>query len=330
MSSDGVKQAATTNEYGGWIYESTDSGATWTPSISYPAGWFDIAMSSDGVKQAAVVTGGQIYVSTDSGATWTPVESSRSWRSIAMSSNGVKQAAVVNGGQIYESTNSGSTWTPVESSRNWRSIAMSSNGVKQTAVAYNGQIYESTNSGSTWTPVESSRSWTSIAISSDGVKQAAAAYNGQIYENYEEIPTTTTPAPTTTTTTPAPVVRLSYFNVASAPNNTSVTSTIDSSALITRIQSVYPGDTYFDTTSEMGPVYVYYTHFAGRQQKRLVHDLINHQAPVQWSSYAQDGTWEKTKIKAFDKDGAFVYLNRPDIGTGEDLTHSDGTIYLNT
>lgn len=142
--------------------------------------------------------------------------------------------------------------------------------------------------------------------------------------------TTTTLAPTTTTTTLAPITSLSSFNVPSAGDNTSVTSSVNPSALVSLIQSVYPGDTYFDSTSEVGPVYVYYTHSAGRQQKRLVHDPVNHQASVQWSSYAQDGTWQKTKIKAFDKDGAFVYLDRSSIGTGEDLTHSDGTIYLNT
>lgn len=123
---------------------------------------------------------------------------------------------------------------------------------------------------------------------------------------------------------------LSYFSTSPVADNTSVTSTINHTELIAAIQTAFPGDIYFDTTSELGPVYVYYMHSAGRQQKRVVHDSENHQAQVQWGVYAQDGTWEKIKIKAFDKDGAVVILNRSNIGASEDLTHSGGQIYLNT
>lgn len=122
---------------------------------------------------------------------------------------------------------------------------------------------------------------------------------------------------------------LSYFSTSPVADNTSATSIINPTALISAIQTAHPGDIYFDTTSELGPVYVYYTHTSGRQQKKVIHDLTR-QAQVQWSNYAQDGTWEKTKIKAFDRDGASIILERSDIGASEDLTHSGGLIYLNT
>jgi len=123
---------------------------------------------------------------------------------------------------------------------------------------------------------------------------------------------------------------LNTFNMASAGDGTTVTSTIDSSALITAIQTAYAGDPYFDSTAELGLVYVYYIHEAGRQEKKIVHDAVLHQGTTSWSAYAQDGTWQKSKIKAFDRDGATVTLSRADIGTAEDLTHSAGTINLNT
>ena len=59
-------------EYGGYLYTSTDSGATWTPRMTDAyRSWFAIASSSDGAKLVAFVYGGYIYTSTDSGATWT-------------------------------------------------------------------------------------------------------------------------------------------------------------------------------------------------------------------------------------------------------------------
>ena len=155
--------------------------------------WEDIAMSSDGTIQTAVVWGGRIYASADSGVTWTPRDSSRYWKSIAMSGDGTIQTALVGGiykgggsdydksGQIYTSTDSGATWTPRDSSRKWQSVAMSNDGTKQTAVAWGGQIYTSTDSGATWTPRDSERNWQGVAMSSNGTIQTAVAYGGQIY-----------------------------------------------------------------------------------------------------------------------------------------------------
>ena len=122
---------------------------------------------------------------------------------------------------------------------------------------------------------------------------------------------------------------ISYYSVASVLDGTYATSTIDTSNLVSAIQTASPGDTYFDTTGEIGPVYVYYLHEDGRQKKKLVHNTTSHQVPVSWSPYARDGTWSKSSIKAFDKDGAVIILNRSNIGSGEDLYHRDGTTFLN-
>ena len=122
---------------------------------------------------------------------------------------------------------------------------------------------------------------------------------------------------------------LNTFNTGSVTTDVDATSTIDSSALVTAIQNK-GADTYFDTTSELGKVYVYYTHEDGRQEKKLIHEGSPLTATVSWSQYARDGTWEKSQVKAFDHDGATTFLYRADIGTSEDLTHSDGTTTLNT
>ena len=187
-SSDGTKLAAVV--LGGYIYTSTNSGASWTTNTnsSGSRNWYSITSSSDGTKLAAVDYDGLIYTSTDSGASWTARQTdyTRSWRSITSSSDGTKLAAVVLGGYIYTSTNSGETWTQqtASGSRNWYSITSSSDGTKLAAVDYGGLIYTSSDSGASWTTntnSSGSRNWQSITSSSDGTKLAAVVYGGYIY-----------------------------------------------------------------------------------------------------------------------------------------------------
>jgi hypothetical protein len=185
-SSDGIKLAAVV--YGGYIYTSTDSGASWTERTA-PGyrNWNSITSSSDGTKLAATPNGGYIYTSTDSGANWTErtVAGSRSWRCITSSSDGTKLAATTWGGNIYTSTDSGVSWTArtASGSRNWTSIVSSSDGTKLAAAVDNGYIYTSTDSGASWTErtASGSRGWYGMSSSSDGTKLAAAALPGYIY-----------------------------------------------------------------------------------------------------------------------------------------------------
>jgi hypothetical protein len=188
-SSDGTKLAAVV--WNGYIYTSTDSGATWAARIA-PGyrNWRSITSSSDGTKLAAGVSGGYIYTSTDSGATWTTNSNSsgsRFWYAITSSSDGTKLAAVIYGGYIYTSTDSGATWTTNSNSsgsRDWYSITSSSDGTNLAAVIYGGYIYTSTDSGATWTTNSNSsgsRNWYSITSSSDGTKLAAVVPGGYIF-----------------------------------------------------------------------------------------------------------------------------------------------------
>ncbi len=172
----------------GYIYTSTDAGATWTQQTS--AGnrdWYSIASSSDGTKLAAVASNNYIHTSTDAGATWTQQTSAGNhvWLSIASSSDGTKLAAVALNNYIHTSIDAGATWTQQTSAGNhvWRSIASSSDGTKLAAVTSNDYIYTSTDTGATWTQQTSAgnRDWHSIASSSDGTKLAAVVWNGHIY-----------------------------------------------------------------------------------------------------------------------------------------------------
>ena len=107
-SADGSKLVAAT-EFGGPLYVSADSGATWNDNGS-PVGpsWTSVATSSDGVilvacaSQDDVGNGGNIYISTNSGTVWVPAGApTRAWRGVASSADGTKLVAVDSGGGIY-------------------------------------------------------------------------------------------------------------------------------------------------------------------------------------------------------------------------------------
>ena len=73
-SSDGSKLAAVVSY--GYIYTSSDSGATWIERSSYGyLNWQSITSSADGSKLAAIVSYGYIYTSSDSGVSWEEISS---------------------------------------------------------------------------------------------------------------------------------------------------------------------------------------------------------------------------------------------------------------
>ena len=87
----------------GMISTSSDSGKTWSSSVSNRQ-WHAVASSADGLKLVAAdygprdirhggtieSSGGRIYTSTNSGATWTPQYTNRFWMSIASSADGTR------------------------------------------------------------------------------------------------------------------------------------------------------------------------------------------------------------------------------------------------
>lgn len=122
---------------------------------------------------------------------------------------------------------------------------------------------------------------------------------------------------------------LSYFNVPQIGDGSSVISTINVSDLMGVVQGISP-DAYFDSTDKFSKIMVYYSHSNGRQGKRILHEgSVLKQAIVRWSPYAQDGTWYKSKIIAYNHEGSSVLLSREYIDTtNADLYHMNGTMNL--
>ena len=182
-SADGTKLVA--EAYGGEIYTSADSGATWSQvSTLSSSSWTIIASSADGTKLVAAVKFGGIYTSTDSGATWTQTSApTEEWLSCVSSSDGTKLGAwacpngLVPGFGFFTSTDSGVTWTQTSADYFdcFLSVASSSNLTKLVAASQFGPVYISTDSGATWTQTSVPNTCVfAVASSADGTKLAAA------------------------------------------------------------------------------------------------------------------------------------------------------------
>jgi len=188
-SADGAKLAA--SDQSGYVYTSSDSGATWTEQAGSGLMYRNsIASSADGTNLVTANLYGSIYTSSDSGASWTerPGAGSRYWNSVASSADGTKLVAgVTYGGYIYTSSDSGQTWTERTSVGLgfWASIASSADGTKIMAAGggWGSSLYASTDSGTTWTERVPDDRWSfiSVASSADGTKLIAAQDEGSLY-----------------------------------------------------------------------------------------------------------------------------------------------------
>lgn len=152
-SSDGTKLAACV--YGGYIYTSDDSGATWTEQTgSGSRNWVGCVCSLDGIKIIAIVESGYIYTSDDSGATWTERTGagSRNWRYLSSSSNCDYIYAVPTVGNVYLSTDFGATWGTISEvgSHYWGGSFVSNDNQYIIFCEDTGKLHIGTNFGSNW------------------------------------------------------------------------------------------------------------------------------------------------------------------------------------
>jgi len=128
--SDGMKLVAAF--YGGGIYISTNSGATWTQTGAPKHELVSCASSADG-KKAGSGGFGRRHLHLDQFRTsWTsnrvPVTS---WRGVSSSADGSRSVAVATNGLIVTSTNWGAAWLSNNvPSNHWWSVASSADGTK--------------------------------------------------------------------------------------------------------------------------------------------------------------------------------------------------------
>jgi hypothetical protein len=139
-SADGTKLvAAYSSTFGGIIYGSTNSGATWEKINTNAETWQVVASSANGNELVAGCAN-KIFTTTNFGTTWTSSNVANGY--IASSADGTKLATVIGDGRIYTSTNSGIAWISNKvAGVSWLRVACSADGNILIATAQNGGIW---------------------------------------------------------------------------------------------------------------------------------------------------------------------------------------------
>ena len=180
LSWDGIGQS---------IYQSIDSGSTWTLAQTTPDHTAlnqlnDIAISDDG-NTVVVAAANGILKSIDGGTNFTLVPNSPAVTTIDMSSDGSKLVGAHYYTTIKKSIDGGDTWLDLATSgTNWNQIAISDNGQTIMGVAKGnaagvmssrdgGQTFTSANIGSTFAGNQA----TFAAMSDDGLVLIASSYS---------------------------------------------------------------------------------------------------------------------------------------------------------
>jgi hypothetical protein len=206
ISSSGQYQIATDGTY---LYTSINTGTDWantsgntdtSGNLLPTANWKSVAISSDGMYQAASLYPGGVYYSADYGSSWTKTnfDTSGYWRSVAIAPEATPSTAVhitactdnvgSFGGWLYISSNAGTNVTKKTldgiSSSPWRGVTMSSDGKYQVACIKAGITWYSINYGSGFDKgnvISSVAEWGIPSISSDGTYVTNTSYGGDIY-----------------------------------------------------------------------------------------------------------------------------------------------------
>lgn len=187
VSDDGTKMA-TIDGHNGYLYTSSDSGATWVKRDSLgTAKRYGLATSGDGKHMVTAEYLGDVYVSNDYGATWQQKVGSGpgGWYYFSSSADGQKLAASDRNASLWISHDAGETWTQVLTSElNFYAISSSSDGNKLVAGQWNtstgGYLWTSTDAGLTWNKNTElgAAGWRGGVVSPDGTKLLAGQFGG--------------------------------------------------------------------------------------------------------------------------------------------------------
>lgn len=178
-SADGTKLVGA--NWGGKIFTSNDSGATWVDRGNQDA-WWHLSSSSSGQLITGVTEKIGFKLSRDYGVTWSsPLPAPNgTYIQSAITPDGRK--ILVSDQQILRySDDGGVTWTARTLEKKWSAVAMSDDGSHLYATEMKdvgdttGRIYTSTDYGLTWRASSISNSWWGIKSTADGKTVVAFA-----------------------------------------------------------------------------------------------------------------------------------------------------------
>lgn len=196
MSSTGQYQMAGCKDTNGRLYNSDDSGASWTerkPAGDIDQEWYWCGMSSDGQYQYAVVKGGRCWASSDYGVTWaeiypTGTAENKNWRCGSVDSTGRYLTIGAGSGRLYTSDNYGAagSWTerqPAGAVDKWWFACASDATGRYRQAAGSSICYISDDYGETWVSVSTAYNVYGCAMSSDGKVRILVDYGGRVYRS---------------------------------------------------------------------------------------------------------------------------------------------------
>ena len=193
----------TANTATGYIYSSTDYGASWSTTGAKTSFYTGVATNEDGSMVAACSyssTIGNIITSKDFGKTWQiTIAPISKWNGIASDLSGSKLIAVVQSGYVYLSTDGGISW-------NLPSIGTSDGdqpgSFKRVVSNQFGSLYVASTqtTGGNWVSTDAGNLWkddvditdiviTGQALSCSGLNVAIAANNYYIQTGVYQYPT---------------------------------------------------------------------------------------------------------------------------------------------
>ena len=179
----------------GWVYTSTDGGATWM--VRYPIAtsqyWRAAASDADGSNLIVAAWAGRLYTSSNGGVSWVERQpagaTDERWQTVASDADGSNLIAGTSAGRLWVSSNGGSTWAETRPAGNvpgdWRGASADSDGSVLLVGNYGGRLYITTNGGTIWTELTpagaADRNWQGSACDDDGSNLIVGVEGGRLY-----------------------------------------------------------------------------------------------------------------------------------------------------
>lgn len=135
------------------LFESADSGATWTPAPGIQGGVYFASLAGSLVY---AVSDSGFYLSRDNGAHFTLVDSSGTFSSVQASPANPTQAYALTGSAVYVSTDAGTSWHQAAATSQHPGVITVDPQAADTlyaALSYPVGVEMTTNSGHTWRTV---------------------------------------------------------------------------------------------------------------------------------------------------------------------------------
>ena len=180
--SDSGQYQTVINSTTGYLWDSSDYGATWAQNTGAGAlGWLHISISGNGVYRVATTTPDIIYVSTNSGVSWSVAFTAPSLVNAigtAITDNGQTMYVTLNADYVRKSTNYGASFSSVTSAgyQGWNFPSVSSAG-QYVLIPY-AALKRSTDYGVTWATIGLSNGYITSSMSDSGQYQITAPSNG--------------------------------------------------------------------------------------------------------------------------------------------------------